>query len=100
MALTVMAGLLPAIHVVPLACRPSANPVGSRQYLKLRLRLDDVDGRDKSPAMTELRASRFIRGGRPEAGKEPTTAPSSGPRARSAGVGFPVNFPVPGQDLL
>src|ERR1700678_484 len=28
--------LFPSIHVVPLACRPSAQPIGSRQYLKLR----------------------------------------------------------------
>jgi hypothetical protein len=45
MSFSVMAGLVPAIHVVQLARSPNAWPIGRQQ--EIAVRLDDVDGRDK-----------------------------------------------------
>jgi hypothetical protein len=45
MSFSVIAGLVPAIHVVQLARGPNAWPTG-RQQSETAVRLDDVDGRD------------------------------------------------------
>jgi hypothetical protein len=52
MSFSVMAGLVPAIHVVQLARGPNAWPERAPAEQETAVRLGDVDGRDK-PGLDE-----------------------------------------------
>src|SRR5277367_1256079 len=71
MSFSVMAGRVPAIHVVRHARGRGAQPTGRRQYRRLRRHWTTWMA-GTSPAMTVGAAdvTRFIQGDRPEAGAE------------------------------